>query len=43
MALLNKVALAKMGPEAKRAKILDHQTSTKDKLMVQPTTKVATM
>ena len=32
-----------MGPKAKNAKILDHQTSTKDKLTVQPTTKVATI
>ena len=43
VALLNKAALAKMGLEAKSAKNLDHQTSTKDKLTVQPTTKVATM
>ena len=43
MALLNKAALAKMGPKAKSAKSLDHQTGTKDKLTVQPTTKVATM
>ena len=34
MALLNKAASTKMGPEAKS---LDHQTGTKDKLTVQPT------
>ena len=43
MALLNKAALAKMDPEAKSAKSLNHQTGIKDKLAVQPTTKVATM
>ena len=32
-----------MGLEAKSAKSLDHQTGTKDKLTVQPTTKVVTM
>ena len=32
-----------MDPEAKNAKSLGHQTSTKDKLTIQSTTKVATM
>ena len=32
-----------MGPEAKNAKSLDHQTNTKGKLTIQLTTKVAIM
>ena len=43
VALLNKADLARMGPKAKSARSLDHQTGTKDKLTVQPTTKVAIM